>query len=74
MIVEFFLKLRSDFKAKNYSSTQANGRLRYEGRIESLTHVFMKHMKVTEKSLVAIIWSLEIVMCVFVIVVDSLIL
>jgi UDP-N-acetylglucosamine--dolichyl-phosphate N-acetylglucosaminephosphotransferase len=73
MIVEFFLKLRSDFKAQNYSSMPANGHLRYDGRIESLTHVIMKHMKVTEKSLVAIIWSLEIAMCIVVIAVDTLV-
>lgn len=70
MIVEFFLKMRSYFTAENYSSTISNGYLKYNGRVESLTHVFMKHMNVTEKSLVAMIWLLEIAMCAVVIAVD----
>jgi len=70
MIVEFFLKLRGHFEAENYCSESANGFLEYHGRIESLTHVFMKHLKVTEKELVALIWGIEVAMCAIVISVD----
>jgi UDP-N-acetylglucosamine--dolichyl-phosphate N-acetylglucosaminephosphotransferase len=70
MIVEFFLKLRGHFKAENYCSEAGNGFLEYHGRIESLTHVFMKHMKLTEQELVELIWGLEIAMCIIVISVD----
>ena len=70
MIVEFFLKLRGRFRAENYCSDSGNGFLKYHGRIESLTHVFMKHMRLTEKELVALIWGLEVAMCIIVISVD----
>lgn len=70
MIVEFFLKLRGHFKAENYCSEAGNGFLEYHGRIESLTHVFMKHLRVNERELVALIWGIEIAMCTIVISVD----
>jgi len=70
MIVEFFLKLRGHFKAENYCSEAGNGFLEYHGRIESLTHVFMKHLKLNERELVALIWGIEIAMCTIVISVD----
>ena len=70
MIVEFSLKLRGHFEAENYCSESGNGFLEYHGRIESLTHVFMKHLKVTEKELVALIWGIEVAMCAIVISVD----
>ena len=70
MIVEFFLKLRGHFRAENYCSEAGNGFLEYHGRIESLTHVFMKHLRVNERELVAFIWGVEIAMCTIVISVD----
>lgn len=72
MIAEFFLKLKGHFKAENYCSEAGNGFLEYHGRIESLTHVFMKHMKVKEQELVALIWGIETAMCILVISVDLL--
>ena len=70
MIVEFFLKMIGHFKAENYCSDAGNGFLEYHGRIESLTHVIMKHMKVTEPELVKFIWGIEAAMCVVVVSVD----
>ncbi|MBU0685496.1 MAG: hypothetical protein KJ653_06595 [Candidatus Thermoplasmatota archaeon] len=70
MIAEFLLKLRGHFKAENYCSEAGNGYLEYHGRIESLTHIFMKHLKVNEQELVALIWGIEIAICLFVISVD----
>ena len=70
MIVEFFLKTRGHFKAENYCSGAGNGHLEYHGRIESLTHIFMKHMRIKEQELVALIWGIEIAMCALVISVD----
>jgi len=70
MIVEFFLKLRGHFKAENYCSESGNGHLEYHGRIESLTHIFMKHFRINEQELVAFIWGIEIAMCTLVISVD----
>jgi len=70
MIVEFFLKLRGHFKAENYASKSDNGFLEYHGRIESLTHIFMKRRKTTENGLVYRIWAIEIVVCLIVLTVD----
>ena len=73
MIIEFFLKLRGDFKAENYCSDTSNGSLEYSGRIESLTHIFMKNLRLTETRLVAVIWALETVLCSVVVIVDLMI-
>jgi UDP-N-acetylglucosamine--dolichyl-phosphate N-acetylglucosaminephosphotransferase len=70
MITEFLLKTRGHFKAENYCSNAGNGYLTYHGRIESLTHIFMKHLKVKEQELVALIWGIQIAICLFVISVD----
>jgi UDP-N-acetylglucosamine--dolichyl-phosphate N-acetylglucosaminephosphotransferase len=70
MIVEFFLKMRGHFEAENYSSEAGNGYLEYHGRIESMTHVFMKHLKIKEQELVALMWGIEIAMCALVISID----
>ena len=70
MIIEFFLKVRGRFSAENYAQRSANGYLEYRGRIESLTHVFMKKFKLTEQKLVLWIWAMEIVICVIVVAVD----
>jgi len=73
MIAEFFFKLRGHFKAENYSSDAGNGHLMYHGKIESLTHIFMKHLKIGEQELVALIWGIEIAMCVIVVSVDYIV-
>ncbi len=70
MIVEFFLKVRGHFEAENYATDAANGHIEYEGRIESLTHLYMRHMKLTEKELVFLIWGVEAAICTFVIAID----
>jgi UDP-N-acetylglucosamine--dolichyl-phosphate N-acetylglucosaminephosphotransferase len=70
MVIEFFLKFRGHFQAENYCSKSSNGYLEYHGRIESLTHIYMRHFKLTERELVFLIWGLEIAICAFVIAVD----
>lgn len=70
MIVEFFLKLRGHFRGENYSTTTSNGYLEYHGRIESLTHIFMRTNKLTEKQLVYRLWAIELVVCIIVVAVD----
>ena len=70
MIIEFFLKLKGHFEAENYATQAENDHLRYHGRIESLTHLFMKHAKMDERRLVLSIWVFEAVMCVIVVAVD----
>ncbi|MEW5748734.1 MAG: hypothetical protein AB1793_08155 [Candidatus Thermoplasmatota archaeon] len=73
MIIEFFLKWRGRFKAENYASGLKGGYLEYHGRIESITHLFMKHARVTERSLTIAIWAIEAVFCALVVVGDSVI-
>ena len=70
MIVEFFLKLRGGFKAENYCSDASNGYLEYNGSIESITHVFMKHFRLTERRLVGAISAMEVCLCSVVILFD----
>ena len=70
MILEFFLKFRGHFRAENYCSDASNGHLEYHGRIESLTHIVMKRLKVDERKLVIVILAFEILLCLLVIAAD----
>jgi UDP-N-acetylglucosamine--dolichyl-phosphate N-acetylglucosaminephosphotransferase len=70
MIVEFFLKLRGQFTGENYATTSVDGYLEYHGKIESLTHVFMRSRRLTENHLVHLIWAIELVICTIVVAVD----
>lgn len=53
-IIEFFLKLRGWFRAENFGKLR-KGRLHYDGKIYSLTHIVMKYVKPTEKQLTLIL-------------------
>ncbi|MEM2900349.1 MAG: hypothetical protein QXT63_06110 [Thermoplasmata archaeon] len=64
MIIEFFLKLRGRFKGECFGRVDKNGILHYKGRIESLTHIVMKNMRVNEVKLVLVLWSIEAVLCI----------
>ncbi|HYT00837.1 MAG TPA: hypothetical protein VEO20_09255 [Thermoplasmata archaeon] len=59
MIAEFVLKARSHFRAENYASAAPDGRLRYEGRIESITHVLLRGGRFREWEVVGILWAVE---------------
>jgi UDP-N-acetylglucosamine--dolichyl-phosphate N-acetylglucosaminephosphotransferase len=63
MIIEFFLKLRGRFKGENYGIPDKDGYLSYEGKTESLTHIFMKRKKIKERQLVMILWGIEAILC-----------
>jgi UDP-N-acetylglucosamine--dolichyl-phosphate N-acetylglucosaminephosphotransferase len=73
MIAEFFLKLRGHFEGENYASEATNGRMVYQGRVESLTHLIMKHANVNEKSLTYAIWGIETAFCSAVVIVDYIV-
>ena len=72
MIIEFFLKLRGQFKGENYCTYFANGRLGYSGRIESLTHLLMRRTHKKETTVVGLLWGIEIALCAVVITIDML--
>jgi UDP-N-acetylglucosamine--dolichyl-phosphate N-acetylglucosaminephosphotransferase len=73
MIAEFFLKVRGRFRGENYSMRASDGHLEYRGRVESLTHILMKHSRLTEQSLVHAIWGIEIAVCAVVLIVDAIV-
>lgn len=64
-IIEFFLKLRSKFKARSLGDLQKDGTLAppYKG-IYSLTHVVMKIKPMKEREIAAIIILFEIIICI----------
>jgi len=72
LIAEFGLKLRGHFEAENYCSKSGDAYLEYHGKIESLTHLLMKHRRLTEQRLVWMLWGIEGIMCVTVVTVDIL--
>jgi UDP-N-acetylglucosamine--dolichyl-phosphate N-acetylglucosaminephosphotransferase len=63
MIIEFFLKLRGNFRGENYGIPDKEGYLSHDGKIESLTHLIMKEKNVKERQLVWILWGVEGVLC-----------
>ncbi|MEW5760490.1 MAG: hypothetical protein AB1779_06975 [Candidatus Thermoplasmatota archaeon] len=66
MIVEFFLKARGKFKAQNFGKIDDEGYLHFNGRIESITHFLMKSRKLRERDIVMIIFTIEAIICSFV--------
>ena len=64
LIVEFFLKAKGRFKAENYGRINGKGRLAYQGQVESIAHLVMRWKKLTEWQIVAVIWLVEIIVCV----------
>jgi UDP-N-acetylglucosamine--dolichyl-phosphate N-acetylglucosaminephosphotransferase len=69
LFVEFILKARGRFPAKNHGDIQEDGTLSYSGKTFSLSHLLMKRLKVTEKKLVYILWTMEAIMCTVMIIV-----
>jgi UDP-N-acetylglucosamine--dolichyl-phosphate N-acetylglucosaminephosphotransferase len=63
MLVEFILKARGKFPAKNHGTITDDGTLIYDGKVCSLSHLLMKKFKVTEKQLVIILWTVEAILC-----------
>jgi UDP-N-acetylglucosamine--dolichyl-phosphate N-acetylglucosaminephosphotransferase len=63
LLVEFILKARGGFPAKNHGNIMDDGTLTYDGKVHSLSHLLMKYLKVTEKRLVALLWMLEGILC-----------
>jgi UDP-N-acetylglucosamine--dolichyl-phosphate N-acetylglucosaminephosphotransferase len=62
MIAEFLLKLRGGLHAENYGTPDPAGRLHYQGRLESLTHVIMRRRPSREWQVVGILWLVEAIL------------
>lgn len=59
-IIELFLKSLSKFEAENFGKC-IDGRLHYDGKIYSLTHLLMKLFHPTEVQLVLMLYLLQII-------------
>lgn len=58
-VVEFFLKATGGFKAESFASrVDEDGRLHYDGPIQSLTHFLLRTGRETESSLVFKMWMM----------------
>lgn len=57
-IIEFLLKLRSRLRTGNFG-VLINGILTYRNKVSSLTHLFMKYLKVDEKRLVLYLLGIQ---------------
>src|SRR3989449_115647 len=68
MIIEFALKFRGHFQAENYGEIGPDGRLGWDGPVESLAHAVMRWKRLREWEIVLVIWALEALVCVAVIV------
>lgn len=66
-IIEFILKARGRFQAENYGALEADGRLAYDGPIQSLAHALMRGRRLKEWQVVVALWSLEAAICLAVI-------
>ncbi len=64
MILEFILKLRGRFQGENYGKIGPDGRLIWNGRIESLAHAIMKWRPLREWEIVGILWAVELTIAV----------
>lgn len=74
MVIEFFLKLRSHFRGENYGEIGPDGRLSWNGRIESLAHAIMRWKRLREWEIVLLLWGLEGAVCLAVLLAASAIL
>ena len=67
MIFEFFLKLKSNFRAQCFATSFNGNVLEYDGKVESLTHLVMQNFRLTEPELVRFFWSIQFFLAIFVI-------
>ncbi|BCS91837.1 MraY family glycosyltransferase [Metallosphaera javensis (ex Sakai et al. 2022)] len=63
-VLEFILKARTKFKGVSFGQVNPDGTLTWSGSPNSLTHVVMKLGRFREYQVVAVLWSVEIVMAV----------
>jgi len=63
MIIEFGLKFRGHFQAENYGEIGPDGRLGWDGPIESLAHAVMRWKRLREWEIVLVLWAIESAVC-----------
>jgi len=63
MIIEFALKFRGHFQAENYGEIGPDGRLGWDGPIESLAHAVMRWKRLREWEIVLVLWAIESAVC-----------
>ena len=72
MILEFFLKLKSNFRAQCFATSFDGNILQYNGRIESLTHFVMQKFRFNEQELVRFFWFFQFLWALFLIMLKHL--
>ncbi len=60
-IAEFFLKSLGGFRAENFGKLGKDGRLSYDGPIQSISHVLMKLFRPTEEQMTLMILAIQAV-------------
>ncbi|VVC71969.1 Uncharacterised protein [uncultured archaeon] len=55
------MKARSGFRAENFGKPDSKGRLHYDGKIYSLTHLLMKKFTPSEPALVLMLLGIQAV-------------
>ena len=69
MILEFFLKFKGGFSAENFAKLDGDGYLySTHDKTESITHILVKHLRLKEWQIVAIVWGLAGILGTFIII------
>lgn len=71
MVIEFALKLRGRFQGENYGEVGPDGRLAWNGRVESLAHAIMRWRRLREWEIVLLLWAFEGAVCLAVVLTAS---
>jgi UDP-N-acetylglucosamine--dolichyl-phosphate N-acetylglucosaminephosphotransferase len=62
-IAEFFLKAKGGFRAENFGRRGRDGRLSYDGPVQSISHLLMKLFRPTEMQLTLMVLAIQAVFC-----------
>ncbi|MCH4814268.1 MAG: UDP-N-acetylglucosamine--dolichyl-phosphate N-acetylglucosaminephosphotransferase [Saccharolobus sp.] len=70
-VVEFILKLRTKFKGVSFGKVDSSGRLYWDEKPHSLTHVVMKMGRFKEYQVVIILWGIEVIFAIIAVILQS---
>ncbi|WP_048100281.1 UDP-N-acetylglucosamine--dolichyl-phosphate N-acetylglucosaminephosphotransferase [Candidatus Acidianus copahuensis] len=70
-VIEFILKARTRFKGVSFGKIDSDGKLYWDEKPNSLTHIIMKIGKMKEYQIVMIIWVIEILFAILAIILQT---
>ncbi|AAK40422.1 UDP-N-acetylglucosamine--dolichyl-phosphate N-acetylglucosaminephosphotransferase [Saccharolobus solfataricus] len=70
-VVEFILKLRTNFKGVSFGKVDSSGRLYWDEKPHSLTHIVMKMGRFKEYQVVIILWGMEAIFAVIAVILQT---